>query len=193
MSRQPNIESSKEEEEEEEDNNNNNVDDWFPSPPHDHNNDDDHDEQSSSSTSDKSSSTSDKSSAKSPSLSDEISPLDVDESSLNRYKDHVLGKHSTLNTPSTYQSDVELLYMLQKTNTPMSMYDEIQNWARKSYAINQSVFTRTHLSRTKMLQLIEKNLMPRVVIRNPPPFFFHLHSVVSQFRPLIFHKRYILC
>jgi hypothetical protein len=35
--------------------------------------------------------------------------------------------------------------------------------------------------------------MPRVVILNPPPSFFHLHSVISRFRPSIFHKQYILC
>jgi hypothetical protein len=51
---------------------------------------------------------------------------------------------------------VELLHLLQKSNAPISMYDKVQKWARKSFAINQDVFSWSHMSRKKVLQLVEK-------------------------------------
>jgi hypothetical protein len=81
--------------------------------------------------------------------------VSVDSSSLNRYINHVSNKTSTLNTPTTYQSDIELIHMLQKANAPINLYEQIQNWARTSFAINPDVFRRVHMSRSKLLKLIE--------------------------------------
>jgi hypothetical protein len=57
----------------------------------------------------------------------------IDQSSLKRYHHHTVHKQVTLATPTTYKSDVELLHLLQKSNAPMSLYDDVQKWARKSF------------------------------------------------------------
>jgi hypothetical protein len=83
--------------------------------------------------------------------------LVADETLLHRYRNHVRSKTSSSHlNPPTYRSDLELLHLLQKANAPISMYEQIQRWARKSYAINPIVFTRSHLSRPKVLSLIQK-------------------------------------
>jgi hypothetical protein len=80
----------------------------------------------------------------------------IDQSSLKWYNHHIVHKQGTLATPTTYKPDVELLHLLQKSNAPMSLYGDVQKWARKSFAINQDVFSRAHMSRKKVLQLVEK-------------------------------------
>jgi hypothetical protein len=53
----------------------------------------------------------------------------VDQSLQNRYINYVThGKGAGMDT-TTYRSDVELLYLLQKSNAPIKMYDQIQKCA----------------------------------------------------------------
>jgi hypothetical protein len=64
----------------------------------------------------------------------------VDFTFRNRYTNYVTNQKYVGTVTSTYRSDVELLYLLQKSNVPIGMYDKIQKWARKSYAINPKLF-----------------------------------------------------
>jgi hypothetical protein len=80
----------------------------------------------------------------------------VDQTPRNRYINYVTNEKGARTVTSTYRSDLELLYLLQKSNVPIGMYDEIQKWARKSYAINPKVFFCSNLTRKKALQSIEK-------------------------------------
>jgi hypothetical protein len=81
----------------------------------------------------------------------------IDQSFRQRYINYVTNEKGAATITTTYRSDVELLHLLQKSNVPIKMYDEIQKWARKSYAINPKVYTRANLTRTKALQVFEKN------------------------------------
>jgi hypothetical protein len=82
--------------------------------------------------------------------------LSIHDSSLQRYIDFIKHqKNATLDTP-TYQADLELLHMIQKSNAPLSMYEDVQKWARKAFAANSLVFARQHLSRTKVIKVIER-------------------------------------
>jgi hypothetical protein len=104
---------------------------------------------------------------KNDSTFDQSSQVDfsrIDQTFRKRYVNYVTNEKGVMTVTSTYKSDVELLHLLQKTNAPIGMYDEIQKWARKSFAINPKVFVRTNLTRKKALQSIEKNSMHMVAI-----------------------------
>jgi hypothetical protein len=60
----------------------------------------------------------------------------IDQTFRKRYVNYVTNVKGVTTITSTYKSDVELLHLLQQTNAPIGMYDEIQKWARKSFAIN---------------------------------------------------------
>jgi hypothetical protein len=49
----------------------------------------------------------------------------VDQTPCNRYINYVTNKKSAGTVTSTYQSNLKLLYLLQKSNVPIGMYDEI--------------------------------------------------------------------
>jgi hypothetical protein len=49
----------------------------------------------------------------------------VDQTPRNRYINFVTNKKGAGTVTSTYRSDLELLYLLQKSNVPIGMYDEI--------------------------------------------------------------------
>jgi hypothetical protein len=106
----------------------------------------------------------------------------VDLTPRNRYINYVTHAKGAGMVTTTYRSDVELLYLLQKSNAPIRMYDQIQKWARKSYAINPKVFLRSNLTRKKALQSIEKSLMQKIA--NPFPLFvnFHCRTIKSPFK-----------
>jgi hypothetical protein len=80
----------------------------------------------------------------------------VDFTFRNRYINYVTNQKYIGTVTTTYRSDVELLYLLQKSNVPIGMYDKIQKWARKSYAINPKLFVRSSLPRPTALNLISK-------------------------------------
>jgi hypothetical protein len=102
----------------------------------------------------------------------------VDQTPRNRYINFVTNKKGAGTVTSTYQSDLELLYLLQKSNVPIGMYDEIQKWARKSYSINPKVFFRSNLTRKKALQIIENNLDAKGC--KPIPVICQLPSLKHQ-------------
>lgn len=97
--------------------------------------------------------------------------LSVDGSSWTRFTNHIIHEKPKIMIPYTYQSDVELLYLLQKANAPISLYDEIQNWARSSFAKNESIFLRTNMSRPAALKLIEKRFDASGVFPRPVTIF----------------------
>jgi hypothetical protein len=82
--------------------------------------------------------------------------LSINDASLRRYIDFIKHqKNATFDSP-TYQADLELLHMIQKSNAPLSMYEDVQKWARKAFAANSMLFARQHLSRTKVIKVIER-------------------------------------
>jgi hypothetical protein len=109
----------------------------------------------------------------------------VDNQLLQRYVDHVTQKKQSTSIPPTYQADVELLHLLQQANAPLSMYDQIQRWARKSYAINHHIFIRNNLPRPKVLKLIEKQLVQEDAIPNLPLCFFQQPSATLSSKHMI--------
>jgi hypothetical protein len=66
--------------------------------------------------------------------------ISTDHTQLHRYVQYITIQKDSVILPPTYRSDLELLSLLQKSNVPLSMYEQIQKWARKSFAINPSVF-----------------------------------------------------
>jgi hypothetical protein len=104
---------------------------------------------------------------KNDSTFDQSSQVDfsrIDQIFWKRYVNYVTNEKGVTTVTSTYKSDVELLHLLQKTNAPIGIYDEIQKWASKLFAINPKVFVRTNLTRKQALQSIKKNSMHKVAI-----------------------------
>jgi hypothetical protein len=80
----------------------------------------------------------------------------INDSPLRRYIDFIKHEKNATFDPPTYPADLELLHMIQKSNAPLSMYEDVQKWSRKAFAANSMVFTRQHLSRTKVIKVIER-------------------------------------
>jgi hypothetical protein len=66
--------------------------------------------------------------------------LSINDSSLQRYIDFIKHQKNATFDPPTYRADLELLHMIQKSNAPLSMYEDVQKWARKAFAANSMVF-----------------------------------------------------
>jgi hypothetical protein len=78
--------------------------------------------------------------------------VSINDSPLRRYINFIKHEKNATFDPPTYPADLELLHMIQKSNAPLSMYEDVQKWLRKAFAANSMVFTQQHLSCTKVIK-----------------------------------------